>query len=168
MTEQTKLNPVQAAYNLLAEHEKTFDSITNNEEYDAYFKTKHELAVNVWRAVAEEIKDNNPGIEDDIERGHYDKWYLFDSTKCFVDTRWQIFPKGTRCAQCGEIHHLPTEKSYGCGLSMRIIPPAEDDTQYEWAVFDTKTESVIEFGAEDSHLEAFEMCEEVVEDLAGK
>lgn len=162
------MNPVQIAYNAFEAHRKTFDEAKTLEARAEYLNKNLELARGVFYAIAEETKDRNPGLKRDVDNGNYDMWYLHDSTKCFVDRNWQIYPRnGSKCRQCGEVHHLPTEQDFD-GVGLRIELPEDEYCQYTWGVIELKTNTVIEFGAEDSHLEAYEACETVINKLALK
>ena len=100
------MNKVQIAYIALTVHVDTLDRLdtSNLEAVDQYFKKESELARGVYYAVNELTAKINPSLKADIERGHFDDFYLYSSHICFLDANWQIMPDGHKCAHCGKTH----------------------------------------------------------------
>lgn len=168
--EITCQNNVQFAFNELEAHRKTLENCKTEQSRNEFFIKTETLARGVWYAIAEATKSINPSLKADIERGHYDQWYLHSAHTHFVDANWQIYPRGTKCLHCGEIHHHLLEKDFACGLGYRIHinDDEEPEEKFEWMVVDLKTKEVLASGSDELHHHAIAMAESEIEELAGK
>lgn len=103
-----KLSPVQQAYKALAaklEEYRSIDLVEHNDVEEALRISIKFSARNVFYKIYEVTKDINPYLIADVQKGHYDDWYLHSATFCYVDSNWKITEPGTVCRQCSRVHN---------------------------------------------------------------
>ena len=54
--------------------------------------------------VYEATKEINPSLPEMINSGHFDDFYLFSSTMCYLQRNFNIRGTAQHCQQCGQTH----------------------------------------------------------------
>lgn len=84
--------------------DKKIENSEINHDLDYYLKEKDNASLKLWLAIAEDTKDINPSLKNNIE-SNTERYSSFSSSdSCWVSRLWNIDTEYKRCNHCGKVH----------------------------------------------------------------